>query len=63
MWMPAIWTIADATANNDGYTRHTAGHVVKIGRLIHELVHGRRDEFAEADLDNRSLPELIAREP
>ena len=57
MWMPAVRTIADAATNDDGYARDATGHVVKIRCLVHELIHGSGDEFAEADLNDRSLPE------
>src|SRR5260370_39844604 len=55
MWMASVRTVTNAAANDNWDTGNTTGHVVKIGRLIHELIHGRGNEFAEADFDDRSL--------
>src|SRR5579859_4276128 len=54
--MSTVWSIAHTGPNHHRHARHAAGHVVQVRRLIDKLVHGRRNELAEADLHNWSLP-------
>src|SRR5437016_62538 len=50
--MPPVRTVTDARADDDRHARRSACHVVQVRRLVDELIHRRRQELAEAHLDD-----------
>ena len=57
LWMPSVRPVADASAHHHRDACSSARHVMQVRRLINQLIHGGRQEFAKADFDDRSASE------